>query len=85
MTKKVPLRKCVVSNEMFPKKELLRITKNKDGIVSVDTTGRAHGRGAYLKKDEQVLDKAIKNKALERALETKISDEVYEEIRQLLK
>lgn len=85
MTKKVPLRKCVVSNEMFPKKELLRITKNKDGVVSVDTTGRAHGRGAYLKKDEQVLDKAIKNKALERALETKISDEVYEEIRQLLK
>ncbi len=85
MTKKVPLRKCVVSNEMFPKKELLRITKNKEGVVSVDTTGRAHGRGAYLKKDEQVLDKAIKNKALERALETKISDEVYEEIRQLLK
>lgn len=85
MTKKVPLRKCVVSNEMFPKKELLRITKNKEGVVSVDTTGRAHGRGAYLKRDEQVLDKAIKNKALERALETKISDEVYEEIRQLLK
>ena len=85
MTKKVPLRKCVVSNEMLPKKELLRITKNKEGVVSVDTTGRAHGRGAYLKRDEQVLDKAIKNKALERALETKISDEVYEEIRQLLK
>lgn len=85
MTKKIPLRKCVVSNAMFPKKELLRIVKNKEGIVSVDSTGKAHGRGAYLRKDQDVLDKAIKTKVLERVLETKIDDDVYEEIRQLLK
>lgn len=85
MTKKIPLRKCVVSNAMFPKKDMLRIVKNKEGQVSVDLNGRAHGRGAYLKKDLEVLEKAIKSKALERALDTKISEEVYEEIRQLLK
>lgn len=85
MTKKVPLRRCVVSQQMFPKKEMLRIVKNKEGVVSVDTTGRAHGRGAYLLKSSDVLEKAIKSKALDRALETKISDEVYDEIRQLLK
>lgn len=85
MTRKIPMRRCVVSNEMFPKKDLLRITKNKEGIVSVDLTGKAHGRGAYLLKSEEVLDKAIKTKALERALGTKIESEVYEQIRELFK
>lgn len=85
MTKKIPLRRCVVSNEMFPKKELIRVTKNKEGQISVDPTGKAHGRGAYLLKSEEVLDKAMKTKALERALGTKIDDEVYEEIRKFLK
>lgn len=85
MTRKIPLRKCVVSNEMFPKKDLLRIVKNKEGVVCVDTIGRAHGRGAYIKKDLEVLQKAKLNKALERALETKISDDVYDEIEALLK
>lgn len=85
MRRKIPMRRCVVSNEMFPKKDLLRITKNKEGIVSVDLTGKAHGRGAYLLKSEEVLDKAIKTKALERALGTKIESEVYEQIRELFK
>ncbi|HHX51883.1 MAG TPA: YlxR family protein [Erysipelothrix sp.] len=85
MTRKIPMRRCVVSNEMFPKKELLRITKNKEGQVSVDPTGKAHGRGAYILKSPDVLDKAIKTKALERALGTTIEEEVYEQIRQFLK
>lgn len=84
-TKKVPLRKCVVSNEMFEKKDLLRIVKNKEGQVSLDTTGRANGRGAYLKKDEAILEKAIKSKALERALGCPIDSEVYEQIRAFIK
>lgn len=85
MVKKIPLRRCVVSQQMFPKNEMLRIVKNKEGVVSVDTNGRAHGRGAYILKTMEILDKAIKSKALEKALETKIDEVVYDEIRALLK
>jgi len=77
---KVPLRKCVVSNEQFPKQELLRIVKNKEGQVSIDTTGKLNGRGAYLRKDIKVIKKAIKTKKLDRHLEIKIPDEIYEEL-----
>lgn len=48
--KKVPLRKCVATGEQLPKKELIRIVKNKEGEVSVDPTGKKNGRGAYLKR-----------------------------------
>jgi predicted RNA-binding protein YlxR (DUF448 family) len=76
--KKVPLRKCVVTNERFPKKELLRVVKNKEGIVSIDETGKMNGRGAYLKKDKAVIKKAIKTKKLDRHLETAIPTELYD-------
>ena len=66
------------------KKDLLRIVKNNEGQVFVDETGKANGRGAYIKKDIEVLDKAIKTKVLDRNLETTISDEVYEEIRKII-
>ena len=83
--KKIPMRTCVVSNERFPKSELLRIVRTPEGMVKVDLTGKLNGHGAYIKKDEEVLNKAIKNKALERHLECEISSDVYEEIRNIMK
>lgn len=82
--KKIPMRTCVVCHEKLEKRELLRIVKNKEGIVSVDTTGKANGRGAYIKKDLEVLEKAIKSKALERHLECQIDNSIYEEIRKII-
>ena len=78
--KKVPLRKCIITNERFPKQELLRVVKNKEGIVSVDLTGKANGRGAYLKRELTVIKKAIKTKKLDKHLEITIPEEVYTEL-----
>ena len=78
--KKIPLRRCVATNEQLPKKELLRIVKTTDDQIKVDLTGRLNGRGAYLKKDAEALAIAKKYKSLEKSLEISISDEVYEEI-----
>jgi len=83
--KKIPMRSCVVTNERLPKNELLRIVRTPDGIVQADLTGKLNGRGAYIKKDEETLDKAIKTKALSRHLECSIQEEVYEEIRNIIK
>ena len=82
--KKIPMRRCVVTNESFPKKELLRIVKNKEGEVKVDTTVKANGKGAYIKKDLSVLELAKKRNSLERALETKISEDIYLEIERVI-
>ncbi len=83
--KKIPMRTCVVSNEKFPKGELLRIVRTPEGDIKADLTGKLNGHGAYIKKDEEILNKAIKNKALERHLECEITSEVYEEIRKIIK
>ena len=82
--KKIPLRRCVVTKEQLPKQELLRIVKNKENEVFVDLTGKANGRGAYIKKDVNVLQTAKNKKILERALETKISEAVYVEIEKVI-
>ena len=82
--RKIPMRSCVVTKEKLPKQELLRIVRTTDNLVVADVTGKINGRGAYIKKDIDVLDKAIKNKILERHLETTISNEVYEEIRNII-
>ena len=82
--RKIPLRTCVITKEQLPKQELLRIVRTPFGEVQVDETGKLNGRGAYIKKDIAVLDKAIKSKILERQLETTISSEVYEEIRKII-
>ena len=79
-TKKIPLRTCVVTREQFPKQELLRVVKDNTGKVFVDETGKANGRGAYLKKDKDVIEKARKTKILERHLDTKINEEIYDEL-----
>lgn len=83
--KKIPLRSCTVTKEKLPKQELLRIVKDKEGNISVDLTGKSNGRGAYIKKDINVLEVAKKKKVLSRALETEIPEEIYEEIENIIK
>ena len=82
--RKIPMRSCVVTREKLPKSELLRIVRTTDGTVIADISGKVNGRGAYIKKDIAVLEKAKKSKILERHLETTISDEVYEEIKKII-
>lgn len=83
--KKIPLRSCLITKEKLPKKELIRVVKNKDGNVSIDLTGKANGRGAYLKKDIEVIKKAKLSKALDRSFEVSISDKLYEELEEYIK
>ena len=78
--KKVPMRKCVVTGEILEKKELIRVVRNKDNQVFVDETGKLNGRGAYLKKDLDVINRAKKNKILDRRLEAEVPEEIYEEL-----
>lgn len=68
-------------NSQKNKNELIRIVKNKEGIISIDITGKAQGRGAYICDNVECLEKVIKSKRLERTLNTKISDEIYEKLR----
>ncbi len=82
--KKIPLRSCVVTKEVLPKKELLRIVRTKEDGVLIDEVGKVNGRGAYIKKDLNVLEKARKSKILERRLESSISDEVYEQAKKII-
>lgn len=82
--KKIPERTCSVTHEKLPKKDLIRIVKNKELGVLVDETGKVNGRGVYIKKDMEVLEKAIKSNALGRSLETEIPDTVYEELRNII-
>ena len=83
--KKIPMRSCVVSKEKLPKQELIRIVKNKDNEIFVDTTGKQNGRGIYLKKDLEVLEKAKKSKIMDKLLESKIEDSIYEELENIIK
>lgn len=83
-TRKIPLRTCVITKEQLPKKELIRVVRAKEGYVEVDETGKMNGRGAYIKKDLDVLEKAIKTKALEKKLECEIDESVYEEIKKII-
>lgn len=78
--KKVPLRTCVVSHEKCEKKDLLRVVRDNNGNVFVDDTNKANGRGAYLKKDKDVILKAKDSKVLERHLEVKIPESIYDEL-----
>lgn len=82
--KKIPLRMCVVTRERFEKRELLRIVRTPNGEVVVDLTGRANGKGAYLKKDVNVIEKARKNKILDKVLEINIPDSLYNEIIEII-
>ncbi|SEP58407.1 hypothetical protein SAMN05216362_101174 [Piscibacillus halophilus] len=78
--KKQPLRKCVVTQEMLPKNELIRIVRNKDGEVFVDETGKMNGRGAYLSKDKTIIEKAKKSNILNKQLNTSVDESIYQEL-----
>ena len=80
MMKKVPMRSCVVTGEKLEKKELIRVVRDNTNNVMIDLTGKANGRGAYLKKDKDVITKAKMNKILDRRLEKEVPDSIYEEI-----
>ena len=82
--KKVPLRTCVITKESLPKQELLRIVRTPEMKVKVDETGKLNGRGAYIKKSLEVLEKAKKSKLLEKRLECSIDESVYEEIKNII-
>ncbi len=83
--KKMPERTCVITKEKTLKKDLLRVVRDPEGKVSVDITGKSNGRGAYLKKDSEVIERAKKTKALERILEVEIPDSIYEEMLNIIK
>lgn len=78
--RKIPLRKSVVSGEMKPKKEMIRITRSKEGEVSIDPTGKMLGRGAYVSLEPAEVQQAWDKKILDRALETTLTDEFYQEL-----
>ena len=82
--KKIPLRTCVVTNEKLPKKELLRIVRTPEGTIMPDLSGKLNGRGAYIKASLEVLEKAKKNKALNRHLEVVLSEEDYKKIEEVI-
>ena len=79
--KKIPLRMCTGCMEMKPKKELIRIVKSPEGEVSVDLTGKKSGRGAYICKNIECLEKAFKAKRLSRNLDIAIDTEIYDRLR----
>lgn len=80
--KKLPLRRCIACREGKPKQDLIRIVRSPEGEVTADPTGKKNGRGAYICKSEACLTKAVKSKALERALKTSIGEECMERLRE---
>lgn len=78
--KNIPKRTCLGCNEIKPKKDLIRIVKNKENQIFVDKTGKANGRGAYICNNITCLEKAKKTKRLERTFEEKINEEIYEKL-----
>ena len=82
--KKIPMRSCVVTREKLPKQELIRVVRTPEQDVIVDVTGKANGRGAYLKRDLEVFEKAKKSKVLDKILEIEVKDEIYEKLKETL-
>ncbi len=78
--KKTPMRSCVITREKCDKRDLIRIVRTPEREVIIDETGKANGRGAYLKKDKEVINKAKTTKALEKVLEVSIPDSIYDEM-----
>ncbi|KXH80019.1 RNase P modulator RnpM [Sporosarcina sp. HYO08] len=78
--RKVPLRKCAATGEMFPKKEMIRIVRTKEGEVSVDLTGKKSGRGTYVSKSEEAVETARRNRSIESQLGVSVPEQVYEDL-----
>lgn len=79
--RKIPMRMCIGCGEMKPKAELTRVVKNAEGEIFIDLKGKANGRGAYICKNADCLNRAIKSKRLERTFETAISSEIYDTLK----
>ena len=82
--KKIPMRSCVVTREKCEKRDLIRIVRTPEGEVKIDLNGKMNGRGAYIKKDVTVVDKARKIKVLERHLEVNVPDTIYDELKKII-
>ena len=80
MQKKIPMRQCLGCREMKPKRELIRVVRSPEGAISLDFKGKASGRGAYVCPNMACLKKAMKSKAIERAFETTIPEEIYAQL-----
>ena len=78
--RKIPMRMCVGCRQMFPKKELMRVVRSPEEVISFDRVGKAPGRGAYLCRRVECLNKAMKIRALERQLECSIAPEVFAQL-----
>ena len=78
------MRRCLATNESFPKKDLLRVVKTPEGEVKVDLSGKLNGKGAYISKSVEALNLAKKNNVLGRALEISIPEEIYLEIERVI-
>ena len=83
--KKIVIRTCIGCNQKKDKHELLRIVKNKENDICVDETGKKEGRGAYICNNKECLEKAIKTRRLEKSFKMKISEDVYENLRNIIK
>ena len=79
--KKIPMRTCVITGEKLAKKDLIRVVRTPEGNVMVDESGKANGRGAYLKKDIATFEKAEKSKILNKRLEVEVPSSIYEELK----
>ena len=80
MQKKIPQRQCMGCRERKAKRELIRVVRGTDGNVSLDFSGKAPGRGAYVCPNAECLKKALRSKALDRSLEVTIPQEVYDRL-----
>ena len=78
--KKIPMRMCTACREMKPKRELIHVVKTAEGEIKLDTTGRLNGRGAYICNNRECFEKARKTNALSRAFETRVSEDVYNQL-----
>ena len=83
-TKKIPMRSCVITREKLPKQELVRVVRTPEGNVVVDVTGKVNGRGAYLKRDLSVIEKAYNSRVLNKILEVEVPDSVFDELRKMV-
>ena len=82
--KKIPMRSCIITKEKLPKQELIRVVRTPEGEIVIDEIGKANGRGAYLKKDIEVIKKAKNNKVLNRVLEVEVPDSIYEKLEEIV-
>ncbi|HJG16989.1 YlxR family protein [Limosilactobacillus vaginalis] len=78
--RKVPMRKDIVTGEMMPKRQLIRVVKNKEGEVTLDPTGKKSGRGAYIAVDVEIAKRAKEEKTFEKAFHVKLDDSFYDEL-----